>query len=319
MFMLIFFSLVIDSNQTSLKSKDDMLSAIRGNYKNVLQKEEGAIISSKSQNGMKAGNNGSCLNDQMYDLEIYTWNSSGYSITFQLRQIYELNTLKIWFWDGNSRIYRFKMRNKRSWFMTAQEKVFLSQNFLINLFKDLEYIMWMGIQIIIKCISQGLKPSTIQKQIIIYEIVQYLLQVFTMITYYQQDFIQIQKKESVSFDYRREQIILQNETFKIMPLQDYQIMNVSVQFFNSITQLINDKITFYIKLQIKPNLLKNGSVILQSQFLQTILITEFILHKQYLIYVCVLVKCDFQLIFHYHPLFANNFSYIKNSLQQILN
>ncbi|CAK56681.1 unnamed protein product (macronuclear) [Paramecium tetraurelia] len=109
MIILIFIHLIIESNSICLKNQNYFLSIIRGNYKNVLQKNGEAIISSRLQNGMKAGKDGSCLNDSMYDLDIYTWNYHGQSIAFQLRQVYELNTLKIWFWDGDSRIYRFKI------------------------------------------------------------------------------------------------------------------------------------------------------------------------------------------------------------------
>ncbi|CAD8190277.1 unnamed protein product [Paramecium pentaurelia] len=107
--ILLFFYWFIGTNQICLNKYNQMLSIIRGNYKNVLHLMNGAIISSRKQNGFLGDNHGSCLNDAIYRITNYTWNLTGNSIIFELIQTYELNTLKLWFWDGDNRIYRFNI------------------------------------------------------------------------------------------------------------------------------------------------------------------------------------------------------------------
>ncbi|CAD8214617.1 unnamed protein product [Paramecium octaurelia] len=113
--MLIIVNFLTATIQICLKQQDELLSIIRGKYKNVLQLNRGAIISSRKQNVFLGGNYGSCLNDAIYQLSYYTWSLQGQSITFQLPQSYELNTLKIWFWASFTESkYTYKMRIKKN-------------------------------------------------------------------------------------------------------------------------------------------------------------------------------------------------------------
>ncbi|CAD8113199.1 unnamed protein product [Paramecium sonneborni] len=99
----------VSGSQCCLARQAKIKSIIRGYKKNVLHQCNGALISSKILNGFLGGNNGSCLRDTIYTLFTYTWSSTGYSITFDLTQKYELNTLKIWFWDGDNRFYKIQI------------------------------------------------------------------------------------------------------------------------------------------------------------------------------------------------------------------
>ncbi|CAD8211021.1 unnamed protein product [Paramecium octaurelia] len=107
--MILFFNMPIIANQYCLRRQVKIKSIIRGNYKNVLHIQNGALISSKSSNKFYGGNNGICLKDAAYITSIYQWCQQGYSIVLVFLQKYELNTLKIWFWDGDNRIYRIKI------------------------------------------------------------------------------------------------------------------------------------------------------------------------------------------------------------------
>ncbi|CAD8058059.1 unnamed protein product [Paramecium primaurelia] len=107
--MLLIFNMPVISNQKCLTRQTKIKSIIRGNYQNVLHLYKGALISSRITNGFLGGNNGCCLRDSIYTLSTYTWSPTGQSITLDLLQKYELNTLKIWFWDGDNRFYRIRI------------------------------------------------------------------------------------------------------------------------------------------------------------------------------------------------------------------
>ncbi|CAD8192399.1 unnamed protein product [Paramecium pentaurelia] len=107
--MLLIFNIQKIANQQCLVSKAKIRSIIRGHQIDVVNQKKGALISSKKQNGFLGGNNGSCLRDTIYTLTGYTSSSLGQSVKLELLQNYELNTIKIWFWDGDNRFYRIQV------------------------------------------------------------------------------------------------------------------------------------------------------------------------------------------------------------------
>ncbi|CAD8107818.1 unnamed protein product [Paramecium sonneborni] len=107
--MILLFNMNLIANQFCLRRQFKMHSILRGHYKNVLYIGNGALISSKISNVFYGGNNGSCLKDSIYILSVYQWCGIGSSIKLDLLQNQELNTLKIWFQDGDNRLYRIKI------------------------------------------------------------------------------------------------------------------------------------------------------------------------------------------------------------------
>ncbi|CAD8128302.1 unnamed protein product [Paramecium sonneborni] len=85
-------------------------STLRGNYKNVISYENGSLLISRKQNSF---NGSGRFLGVLFRNEIYansadikgTFCSINTSIIIQLRQNYELNTLVLWLWDGQSRQY----------------------------------------------------------------------------------------------------------------------------------------------------------------------------------------------------------------------
>ncbi|CAD8206379.1 unnamed protein product [Paramecium octaurelia] len=100
MLMLLIFHFLRATNQICIKRQDELLLVIRGNYKNVLQLNGGAIISTKLENGFgfEGGNMEAALMGHFTNFYIIRG-------TFQENQLYELNTLKIRFFDNDGRIY----------------------------------------------------------------------------------------------------------------------------------------------------------------------------------------------------------------------
>ncbi|CAK70434.1 unnamed protein product (macronuclear) [Paramecium tetraurelia] len=96
--LLIIIELV--TNQICQKTDTTIKSIIRGNY-----------LMSNFQNHkiyIEGGNEGSCLLDNIYIVEYrfgHPTSLIGTSIIFYLYQTYELNTLKIWFWDLKTTFY----------------------------------------------------------------------------------------------------------------------------------------------------------------------------------------------------------------------
>ncbi|CAD8187996.1 unnamed protein product [Paramecium octaurelia] len=105
--LLINMSLI--ANQLCLRQQAKVKSIIRGHYKNAFSQSKGALITSKLLNGFLGGDNGSCLRDTIYTLSAYTYSQIGYSINLGLFQKQEINTLKIWLWDGDNRYYNIKI------------------------------------------------------------------------------------------------------------------------------------------------------------------------------------------------------------------
>ncbi|CAD8089857.1 unnamed protein product [Paramecium primaurelia] len=63
-------------------------------------------------NWLCGGNDGNCLRNAIYILGAncdYIFCDIGYSIQLDLMQKYELNTLKIWLWDGDYRFSTIKV------------------------------------------------------------------------------------------------------------------------------------------------------------------------------------------------------------------
>ncbi|CAD8132573.1 unnamed protein product [Paramecium octaurelia] len=105
--LLINMSLI--ANQLCLRQQAKIKSIIRGQYKNAFSQNKGTLITSKMLNIFVGGDKGSCLRDTIYIITVYTLSSLGYSINFGLLQKYEINTLRIWFWDGDNRQYNIKI------------------------------------------------------------------------------------------------------------------------------------------------------------------------------------------------------------------
>ncbi|CAD8116045.1 unnamed protein product [Paramecium sonneborni] len=109
---LLFLNTQLEAYQICQKKQAKFRSIIRGDYQNMLNYYRGVVISSKLQNGFAGGLQGSSLRDNIYMISgIYgfTATSIGNSIIFDLQQQYELNTLKIWLWDQDDRVYRIKV------------------------------------------------------------------------------------------------------------------------------------------------------------------------------------------------------------------
>ncbi|CAD8215566.1 unnamed protein product [Paramecium octaurelia] len=110
--ILLLYNIQLVVNTPCKRREAKLKSIIRGKYKNVLNYNMGALISSKQQNGFYVGIYGSCLRDNIYTITGgygYTSSVLGKSIIFDLQEYYELNTLKIWFWDQTYRFYRLKI------------------------------------------------------------------------------------------------------------------------------------------------------------------------------------------------------------------
>ncbi|CAD8209881.1 unnamed protein product [Paramecium octaurelia] len=97
------------ANQLCLRQQAKIKSIIRGHYKNAFSQNKGTLITSKILNIFVGGDKGSCLRDTIYTVTVYTLSLVGYSIDFWLLQKYEINTLKIWLWDGDNRQYNIQI------------------------------------------------------------------------------------------------------------------------------------------------------------------------------------------------------------------
>ncbi|CAD8179251.1 unnamed protein product [Paramecium pentaurelia] len=109
---LLLLNTQLDAYQLCFKRQARIRSILRGNYQNALNQNRGALISSKLQNGFAGGVQGSSLRDNIYTITGgfgYTASAIGNSIIFDLQQQYELNTLKVWLWDQDDRVYRLKV------------------------------------------------------------------------------------------------------------------------------------------------------------------------------------------------------------------
>ncbi|CAD8197583.1 unnamed protein product [Paramecium pentaurelia] len=96
---------ITHQNCSSINQKIQQ-SIIRGNYQNVLNQNWGNLISSKNMNWLCGGNDGNCLrNAILYQVKIVVT----YIAIQDLMQKYELNTLKIWLWDGDYRFSTIKV------------------------------------------------------------------------------------------------------------------------------------------------------------------------------------------------------------------
>ncbi|CAK73526.1 unnamed protein product (macronuclear) [Paramecium tetraurelia] len=89
-------------------------STFRGQYKNVLQEQKGALISNKNQIGF-AGNqfNRSPLRSELYDVNTgkgYTTSIIGKFVIIDLPQIYEINTIKFWVYDRDVTLRTFDLK-----------------------------------------------------------------------------------------------------------------------------------------------------------------------------------------------------------------
>ncbi|CAD8151222.1 unnamed protein product [Paramecium octaurelia] len=89
-------------------------STLRGQYKNILQEQKGALISNKKQVGF-AGNqfNRSPLRSEVYDVgsgKGYTISSIGQFVIIDLPQIYEINTIKFWVYDRDINLRTFDIK-----------------------------------------------------------------------------------------------------------------------------------------------------------------------------------------------------------------
>ncbi|CAD8203724.1 unnamed protein product [Paramecium pentaurelia] len=87
-------------------------SIIRGNYQNVLNQNQGNLIQSKNVIWFGGSIVGNFLRNAIYkvDGEIgFLFCSIGYSLKVDLLQKYELNTVKIWLWNGDYRFYNIKV------------------------------------------------------------------------------------------------------------------------------------------------------------------------------------------------------------------
>ncbi|CAD8133603.1 unnamed protein product [Paramecium octaurelia] len=107
--LILLINISIVANQLCLRQQAKIKSIVRAHYKNAFSQYKGALISSKILIGFVGGNNGSCLRDNIYTFNLYTESPIGYSIDLALIQKYEINTLKIWFWDGDNRYYNVKI------------------------------------------------------------------------------------------------------------------------------------------------------------------------------------------------------------------
>ncbi|CAD8201710.1 unnamed protein product [Paramecium pentaurelia] len=110
--ILLLFNFELVYNQACQRREARLKFITRGKYKNVLNYNMGALISSKVINGFSGGNQGSCYRDTIYTITGgygFTASALGNSIIFDLQEQYQLNTLKIWFWDQSYRFYTIKI------------------------------------------------------------------------------------------------------------------------------------------------------------------------------------------------------------------
>ncbi|CAK73533.1 unnamed protein product (macronuclear) [Paramecium tetraurelia] len=102
--ILILYIFIIQATEQECQiSISEQKSILKRDFKNVLQKQAGALISEARQNFFSFGNLGSCLKDDPYSIFAdgvpYTNCKIGKKISITLMQKYLLNTLKLWFWD----------------------------------------------------------------------------------------------------------------------------------------------------------------------------------------------------------------------------
>ncbi|CAD8167786.1 unnamed protein product [Paramecium octaurelia] len=102
LFIILLLSLIM-MRKCCKNNEERKKSIIRGNYRNVLQLNGGAIISSRKMNYFFEGCLTSlCLRDSIYNTD---WNKGYYacnqykSIIIDLFQPYQLNTIKLRIWD----------------------------------------------------------------------------------------------------------------------------------------------------------------------------------------------------------------------------
>ncbi|CAD8211298.1 unnamed protein product [Paramecium octaurelia] len=99
-----FFLIQITVQQCMKDLKKESL-ILKGYHKNVLQKQAGAVISSRLDNYFFEENEGSCLRDNTYKMMPNpnavpsTRCPQGQTISLSLMQKYYLNTLIIWLWE----------------------------------------------------------------------------------------------------------------------------------------------------------------------------------------------------------------------------
>ncbi|CAD8213639.1 unnamed protein product [Paramecium pentaurelia] len=99
-FIIILFFLIQYTEQNCIRSFKQQKSILKGNHKNVLQLQQGSMISSKKINMLLFGNNGSLFKDNPYTIMSngvdFIYCHIGSNISIALMQKYLLNTLKIW-------------------------------------------------------------------------------------------------------------------------------------------------------------------------------------------------------------------------------
>ncbi|CAK73220.1 unnamed protein product (macronuclear) [Paramecium tetraurelia] len=100
---ILYIFIIQATEQECQISIQEQKSILKRDFKNVLQKQVGALISEARQNIFYFGNLGSCLKDDPYSIFAdgvpYTQCHIGKYISITLMQKYLLNTLKLWFWD----------------------------------------------------------------------------------------------------------------------------------------------------------------------------------------------------------------------------
>ncbi|CAD8179785.1 unnamed protein product [Paramecium pentaurelia] len=102
-YIIIFFFIIQYTEQNCIRQFKQQQTILKGNHKNVLQLQQGSLLSSKKINILNFGNNGSIFKDNPYTIMTngvdFNYCHIGSYISIALMQKYLLNKLKIWLWE----------------------------------------------------------------------------------------------------------------------------------------------------------------------------------------------------------------------------
>ncbi|CAD8118548.1 unnamed protein product [Paramecium sonneborni] len=111
--IVILFAISLNYSKKEFKfcsRQNKIKTQIRGNYKNVISYDESPLLTSRKQNYIQLSGSGILFRNEIYGAYqnyLGTYCGKGKSIVIELRQAFELNTLKIMLRNGDVRTYDF--------------------------------------------------------------------------------------------------------------------------------------------------------------------------------------------------------------------